>query len=261
MSIKTLIKGDLVEIIDETVLKSFPLAELQKELESNLPKRTGILPINSIFFAQENSRKVYAFEAPSGLQNVEFIGIEYFISLPYRCYFLVLANDRVEHVYMLSSPDPITEEKDLLSLFYLPNMYTEGHFCTGRVALKQPICKKNLELFFEEFLRSGFNQDLVISREALLEIETNKVLESLESYTLISKDFKTYDNIKHNALIWLHQWYRDRYMSLYFEIWEKLSIKDNLLFKQYDYARYGRITFENMIGFLLKNMTPQYNLE
>jgi len=245
-------ENSIVKIIKEEIIQEITVEEYEKELKKIIPQDSGLLPLECIYHASEPNKEIYVYEIPGGMETVIFCGLEYTVSMPYRYFFNCLRNGHHDSMWMCVSKEPINSIEDILYLFIIPNIHIDGKFCVGGgLRLQLPITKYNLEIFFKNFKETGFNEDLGrcedtyfrVHRDNRLNCPPGENLTNYNNYKNIIKTVKNYERTYYSG--------DPHRNSLFMEIWEELSKKDNLLFKKFVFDK-GRDTFKNIIKNLLK---------
>lgn len=155
------VKGDLVEVVQETVQRAVSLSDLMNEVGKETGVITPVLPLGCRLFSQKGDRTMFVIEQAPTTRQVELNG-KWKLALPYVVFVVVFSGAAVStgECKIFYRTSPLGSGDDKICRPNLCNTYQDGRICTGNVRVSGDTLAQKAEAFVAGFWGSQFNWDL-----------------------------------------------------------------------------------------------------
>lgn len=182
---RIVIEGDIVQVIEETIVSTAPIASIMPHLERRLPVSVGPLPAGIRFLAYDKDQKTASLliERPPMVQTIRLhyksnngptadrarknaeARAEFKVSLPYMLWAFRGSIDtanfiRIDSASHWFSPRPTAKLDDRLYAAVMPNIFNGGNICWGGTGATAGYGLDRLGTLVNEFLTTEFNDHL-----------------------------------------------------------------------------------------------------
>lgn len=130
------IKNGIVTLYEQTIVRQVGVAPFKERLASSLGVRTPILPCGTILYTANQGRSCFVIEQEPAMRAIQFKpdstrALTYTIPTPWVYLALVYEGYALDQMSAYFSSKPVENEKDMLCLPPLPNVFADGAVCLG----------------------------------------------------------------------------------------------------------------------------------
>jgi hypothetical protein len=148
-------------------LKRIRTEDFYRSLVSSLGVQTPLLPERTLFYGNNNDKRVYCIYRPPeqtviNVKDREGELREYNLKLPHLYFFHRFINSAFDELYVYCSREKVRNTTDMLCYIPLKNLFMDGHVCMGndlKFGLEGSDAAK-INMVEQHFFGSAFNSDL-----------------------------------------------------------------------------------------------------